>query len=66
MGALRIFINFFVRFPRVSGGLNRIKKGVSGAESEVCGKVGWAGREAQDVVVLQASAHTMWHVEQFS
>jgi hypothetical protein len=62
----RIFISFFVRFPRESGGLSRIKKGVIGAESEVCGKSrpGWMG--AQDVVVAEASAHTMWHVEQFS
>jgi hypothetical protein len=39
----RIFISFFVRFPRGNGGLSRMKKGVSGAESEVCGKVGRTG-----------------------
>jgi hypothetical protein len=45
----RVFINFFVRFPRAYGGLSRIKKGESGAESEDCGKVGCAKRK-----------HKMW------
>jgi hypothetical protein len=66
MDSARIFISFFVCFPRKDSGLSRRKNGRKCSGIRNLRKSRERVDGAQDVGVGKAGAHTMWHVEQFS